>query len=444
MQMNSFVNIITVFNDTRGRTIDKLVSVYNDHKRLKTLIAKSIDGNLSQKEIKGKNILLKPNWVKHSYTPDDDICLRTNDNFLIAVLDIILEFKPYSVIIGDAPIQGCNWDKVVTEELKIRIDNLSNKYNVPVKIKDFRRRIYDPSKNELLAELHPLSDYVIFDLAKDSYLEEITVPGKNIFRVTNYDPDRMADAHSPGVHKYCIAKDFFEADVVISLPKVKTHQKAGITGAVKNIVGINGDKDFLPHHRIGGTKMGGDCYPGGSRLRYLSELLLDKANRKQGRKSYLFWQKLSSLLWRLSGPGPEYSLAAGWYGNDTTWRMVMDLNIIAINGNIDGTLSGNPHRKFYSLCDGIIGGQGNGPLEPEPLPLGIISFTDNSFVNDRAMAMLMGFSYFKVPLLNKIREYDTKCNIMFNGKNVSLKDLSDYLIETIPPQGWVSYFKRVK
>ena len=30
-----------------------------------------------------------------------------------------------------------------------------------------------------------------------------------------------------------------DADIVISLPKIKSHQKTGITGAIKNLVGIN-------------------------------------------------------------------------------------------------------------------------------------------------------------------------------------------------------------
>lgn len=91
------------------------------------------------------------------------------------------------------------------------------------------------------------------------------------FRITCYPPERLKREHQKGHHRYCIIKDLFEADVVLSLPKVKTHQKTGITGALKNFVGVNGDKDYLPHHRIGGTKFGGDCYPGGSLLRRWSE-----------------------------------------------------------------------------------------------------------------------------------------------------------------------------
>jgi hypothetical protein len=34
-----------------------------------------------------------------------------------------------------------------------------------------------------------------------------------------------------------IAKDVLEADIIINLPKLKMHKKAGVTNALKNFVG---------------------------------------------------------------------------------------------------------------------------------------------------------------------------------------------------------------
>ena len=444
--MNSFLNITTFYNSTAERTINRLYSVYNNIEVLVDAIRRIIEPGLTIDFVRGRRILLKPNWVNHSRgSYDEELCLRTNDNLVIAALKVILEMVPSEVIIGDAPIQGCNWDRMISDSLTNEIGKLSKEYNIPVSLKDFRRRTYNISRNNPESGIRPLSDYVIFDLGRDSLLEPITNSGYKRFRVTNYDPDRMLSAHSPGVHKYCISREFFDADIVISLPKIKTHQKTGITGALKNLVGLNGDKDFLPHHRIGGIETGGDCYPGGSYLRYWSELSLDNANRRQGTRSFWFWQKLSSLAWRLSFPGPEHNMAAGWHGNDTSWRMVMDLNKIAEYGNSDGIISETPQRQIYSLCDGIIAGQGNGPLEPEPLPLGIISFTNNSVINDRAMAIMMSFPLEKIPLLNiysDIEELD--CELNMNGKRIVNEDLKKYSIKAIPPKGWTAYLKEHK
>lgn len=429
-----------MLTDNSGRCkMSEMVDYYNSGDLIVAL-SSLINSGINKQQIQFRKVLLKPNWVKHSFNKLDEFCMRTNDKFVIGVLKVILELGPSEVIIGDAPIQGCIWNRMISSSFENEIRLLSDKFNIPVSIKDFRRRTYIVSDNKPESAIRPLSDYLIFDLGNNSMLEPITAPGKTKFRVTNYDPDRMTAAHSPGVHKYCVAREFFDADIVISLPKIKTHQKTAITGALKNIVGINGDKDFLPHHRIGGTDMGGDCYPGGSYLRYWSELSLDNANRRQGSKYFWFWKKLSVLLWRSSFPGPEHNIAAGWYGNDTTWRMVMDLNKIALYGKADGTLSENSQRQIYSLCDGIIAGQGDGPLNPEPLPLGVISFTDSSFINDWAMALLTGLSVEKIPLLkNYLLNEEINCEVTLNGQEIKLEELIQYSTKAILPQGWEKY-----
>lgn len=441
--MDSFVAIKTVFKDKGERTIDKLAELYNDMPRLKELLSELIDKNLPIEKVLGKKVLLKPNWVLHSKKPNDELCLRTHDNFLLTALAIILEKKPAKVTIGDAPIQGCNWDKMRSPAFYEHIKELSQTYAVPIEIKDFRRKTFNPKKNNPITERLPLSEYVIFDLGKESLLEPISKEGKNIFRVTNYNPDRLSDSHTKGKHQYCITKELFDADLVISLPKIKTHQKTGMTGALKNLVGVNGDKDFLPHHRIGGTGFGGDCYPGKNYLRLWSELALDQANRNQGKRSFWFWTKACSVLWKLNKPQKTYHIAAAWYGNDTTWRMVMDLNKIALYGNADGTLSKEPQRDLYSLCDGIIGGQGDGPLLPDPLPLGVICFANHSGLTDICMAKLMGFDFQKIPLLAKVNEsinYD-KIKISLNNRAIKLDKLIENVISTLPSPGWVEYLK---
>jgi hypothetical protein len=171
---------------------------------------------------------------------------------------------------------------------------------------------------------------------------------------------------------------------------------------------------------------------------------MDNANRHIGEWSFRPWQKLSSLLWRISLPGKEHQIAAGWYGNDTTWRMVLDLNRIVKFGKSDGTLADKPQRQLFSLCDGIIGGQGDGPLKPEPLPLGIISFTDYSAANDIAMATLMDFETDQIPMLKAALKDNKDFMIFYNDKAVELEALKNYAIHSLPPPGWLSIFKKTK
>ena len=206
------------------------------------------------------------------------------------------------------------------------------------------------------------------------------------------------------------------------------------------MVGINGDKDFLPHHRIGGTGFGGDCYPGKNYILRLSEHFLDQANKRIGERGYKEYKFLSKLLWKSIKKGDEYSLGAAWYGNDTTWRMAMDLNLIAKYGTINGTLEDKPQRSITYICDGIIGGQGDGPLHPEPIPLGVIMLSDNPAEMDYALALLMGFDPEKLPLIkNALELFPKNETVILDGKEISWEKLKDSSIKAIPPPGWRKY-----
>ena len=125
-------------------------------------------------------------------------------------------------------------------------------------IRDFRRTtcVFVDGVRVSTEGLQSEDRFVLFDLGRDSLLEPIT-DARDSFRVTCYDPRLLAKTHAPGRHRYLVARDIIDADVVINLPKLKTHKKAGITCALKNLIGINGNKEYLPHHRIGGSTSGG-------------------------------------------------------------------------------------------------------------------------------------------------------------------------------------------
>lgn len=436
MNSNSFLFI----NKLNGYDLRELSRIYENKKDLIVLV-KSIF-NIEKDQIYKKNILIKPNWVRHPMKPSDYICLTTHPNIIFATLELLLEYMPKKITIGDAPIQGCQWDKMIPKNFFEKVNEYSKAYSVPIYVKDFRRTTLDKGRNIVTKDRAPIDNYIIFNLGFNSFLEPIS-SDKPIFRVTDYDPQRLARSHKTGVHKYCITKELFNADVVISLPKVKTHQKTGITCALKNIVGFNGDKDFLPHHRVGGTDFGGDCYPGKNYLRRFSEYLKDVANKNIGESKYLFWNAASKIFWRLNKQTKMHSQAAAWYGNDTTWRMVADLNNIVRYGNGDGSISNTPQREIYSLSDGIIAGQGDGPLNPVPLPLGVVAFTNDSALNDAAMVYMMGFDINKIPLVREcLKSTDSARSILkLNNEPLDLKKLLNYSLKTTPPPGWMGFIE---
>jgi uncharacterized protein (DUF362 family) len=432
-----------VHGQSDQKNIENLRMVYADPEYLQSIIIYLFGNHINAKSVCGKNVLLKPNWVNHNKKPDDEICLRTHSNLIIAVINVLLQYKPAKITIGDSPIQGCNWDKICTESFINEVNNLCEEQGVPVSIYDFRRTVFDTLNNKVLKEQNPASGYIIFDVGKDSFLEPVTNVRRKLFRIAHYDYEILAEMHHSEVHKYCITKNLFDADIVISIPKVKTHQKAGITAALKNFVGLNGDKDYLPHHRHGGTKNGGDSYQGNNLLRNISEKVLDISNKNISKPIFVFWQKLSIILWRISMQNKNNHWIGGWHGNDTTWRMILDLNKIIVYAKPDGTLSDIPQRQIYSLCDGIIVGQGDGPLFPDPLPLGFLSFTNNAAVNDYVFAYLMRLKPEKISLLtNAFNIYEKRFdNITLNNKLIQLQDLDAFVVNAKPAPGWEDYLK---
>jgi len=351
----------------------------------------------------GDKVVLKPNWVFHANRSGQGIdCLVTHASVLGAMLDFVLRAKPGKVVVGDAPIQGCDLSKLMKVAGYSGLKQHYAQAGDAVEWRDFRRTVLANPNGvwDRQTGVRPMEDYVLFDLAVESLLEPI-VQDADRFRVTMYNPDLMRQTHAPGRHQYLIAREVIEADVVINLPKLKTHKKACVTGALKNLVGINGNKDYLPHHRRGGSRTGGDCYAGGNPFKLAAECIIDAANRREGMPAYLLRQasRVSSGFARLTGAGKN--LKGNWYGNDTIWRTCLDLNRVFLYGQPDGTMAEQPQRKVLTLTDAIVCGEGEGPLAPTPHPLGMLTLASNPVAADYVHAHLMGFDWRKIPLIRE-------------------------------------------
>ena len=395
----------------------------------------------------GQSVLLKPNWVYHrNQLQLGDECLITHSQFVLHALGEVVAAKPSRVILGDAPIQGCDWEALITPEFLSRVDAVASDSGVKIEVVDFRRTVTKTNDlgDGIDIDQRDLDRYVLFDLGKDSYLEPISSP-RGRFRVTNYDPRELARRHQPGRHQYLLCKELFEADVMLQLPKLKTHRKAGITGAIKNIVGLNGNKDFLPHHRVGGSDSGGDCYQGRDLKMRTAEWLLDMANRSLGSLAYRPLRKLAALQSRCLRNAPIGGLEGSWHGNNTCWRMVLDLNRILRFGTVDGRIADKPQRSIYSLTDAIVCGQGDGPLAPEPLVVGAVTFASNSVAAEWIHCAILGLDPTKIPLVQQARaqspwtllERDSEPHGRLDSHQVSFEDIREMIgVRAKPPGGW--------
>ena len=353
----------------------------------------------------GARVCLKPNLVLHeNQGPWGMEPLVTHQALIRAVVEAVLRADPRQVVIGDAPIQGCDFGRMLQQ---MGLDTWSTELmqrDARFKgIRDFRRTICTVvgGVRQATENLLPEDEFVLFDLGRESLLEPITDQGQN-FRVTCYDPRLLAARHAPGRHQYLVSRDIIEADVVINLPKLKTHKKAGLTCALKNLIGINGNKEFLPHHRIGGPDAGGDCYPEKNSIKRALEYVYDRKNMTSGMFAGRFWHMMALPLHRaLRLMGDEMGIEGSWSGNDTIWRTCLDLNAILLYGRVDATLADEPQRQVVHIVDAIVAGQGDGPLAPQPLPMGLILAGQNAAAVDRVGAWLLGYDPERIPIVRE-------------------------------------------
>jgi hypothetical protein len=97
--------------------------------------------------------------------------------------------------------------------------------------------------------------------------------------------------------------------------------------------------------------------------------------------------------------GRPTDIEGSWYGNDTCWRMVLDLHRIVRFGTVGGTLARTPQREVLTIMDALVAGQGEGPLHPAPLPLGVVLAGFHAPTLDWVGASLLGMDPSRIPLI---------------------------------------------
>jgi uncharacterized protein (DUF362 family) len=372
---------------------------------------------------RGARGLIKPNLVLHRNEGSGGTeCLVTHPSLIRAAVEAALRTAAAEVLVGDAPIQGCDFNILMQESgLQAWAQEQTARDPRFKGIQDFRRTTCVLVRGVRVAaeNLQPADQFVLFNLGRESLLEPVSNNG-NRFRVAWYDPRLMAKTHHAGVHEYLVAKAVIDADVIINLPKLKTHKKAGITCALKNLIGINGNKEYLPHHRVGGSAQGGDCYPGNGAVKSALEYVTDRQNLSSSYASATLWHLVFALLARTSRlQGDRLGTDGSWHGNDTIWRTCLDLNRILLYGHADsrasagvmdagtksigtmgvGTMKEEIQRRVIHIADAVIAGQGNGPLAPDPLELGFLLAGNNASAVDWVGARLLAYEPEKIPLL---------------------------------------------
>ena len=368
----------------------------------------------------GQRVFIKPNLVAHEYRTSSG---RTGDLFSVithpAVVRAVADYAALAlkgegeIVIGDNPSIDADF-KILCE--KTHLDQFAAFYpktfGVKCRVLDLRPRrtddlaVYGFKSRTVALDGDPEGSSVL-NLGRKSLFH-----GMNplLFRGVFTKRWETIRHHIGDTQEYCISNTILNSDVYISVPKLKTHHKVGTTLNVKGLVGINSNKNYLFHWRIGFPGIGGDEFPHAPRLAdwgllMSRHLLLDFLP-----ESWFLWLKSKFARTRASLLFHEtkcasFDMARGsWDGNDTCWRMAADLYKVFVQ-DLSAFQQRRGHAmKFFSVVDGIIGGQENGPFYPLRKQAGTVVAGENLLAVDCVATRLMDFRVGAVPFLAHLLE----------------------------------------
>jgi len=384
----------------------------------------------------GMKVIIKPNFVLSFNANGKDIySVITHPSVIRAVADyclIALKGKG-KLTIADAPQYNCNFtDLLEITQLDKVVDYLKSKSTVDIRIIDLRN--YWATKHHFPSCTKKLSGdpegKVVVNLGKDSQLYGL----KNYKRFYGavYDRNETIEHHTGNNQSYEISKTILNSDVFISIPKMKVHKKVGVTLNLKNLVGICTNKNYIVHYAIGTPSEGGDQFPNDYLTptqakvikfeRWMYDTFLSSRTllgEYIHRLIYGFlYLKIFSHFGLAIPKDVRRKDAGNWPGNDTAWRMVVDLGKIILFSDKNGKIHKRQQRKTFSIVDGIVGGEKYGPLDPDPKKSGVLVAGENFLFVDLVSSRLMGFDP------NKIKQYSS----LQNRINYGLKNIKNITI----------------
>ncbi len=353
----------------------------------------------------GGTVVLKPNFVRHYNDSPDGVLdtVVTHTSVLRPLIDYALKAvgPEGRVVVADAPQYDCEVDALLDHlALPALLDWYRSAVGRKVEWRDLRVQFGRHDNGVVLERVDLAGDplgYRAVDLGSAS--EFVGLPGSQLrlLRGADYDEEVTRRHHSGGRNEYLVSRTVLEADLVINCPKVKTHKKAGVTLSAKNLIGINGDKNWLPHYRSGFARGGGDEFPrpdAYARLRRTGAALA-RGLLKRGLGGAVFRRIRAAE--NAAGLG-DRARNGNWFGNDTIWRTCLDLNKVFYLGDAEGRL-GQPSRRVLNVYDGILAGEGDGPMGPSTRDIGLLAAGEDGPAVDAVLTWIMGFDWRRIPVV---------------------------------------------
>jgi len=387
------------------------VDRYDDLDAVRALVDEAIKTlNLPDEYVRpGDRVVLKPNWVKEHDERHPGPAQWEHVVTHPAVIEAVIRWVAGrlngdgSIVVCDAPQTDSSFSTLSAYcGLDEMIERCRAVFPGPkIELLDLRPEEWHAvdgvtvSKTQLPGD--PLGDTFV---ALNEASEFVGFSGNGQLYGASFNMDETNERHRGERHEYMLCRTPMDADVFINLPKLKTHKKVGLTCALKNLVGINANKNWLPHHTEGTPDQGGDQFPTTTTKAKLEHSWMGRAKRLVYGKPLLSrmlvpLKKVGRLFF---GDTQKVVRSGNWHGNDTCWRMVLDLNKCLFDFDGGGQPRSKPIR-YLAVVDGIVGGEGNGPMAPDRKPCGTIIAGTHPAAVDMTAAMVMGFDWEKLRLL---------------------------------------------
>ncbi len=357
----------------------------------------------------GATVLLKPNMIRESHLtrPAEWEQIITHGSIVRAVADyaaIALAGRG-RIQIADAPQTDSDFEAI---RARMGLAEIARFYGersaLAVEILDLRSTHWQSRDGVILERSAAAGDpagTTEVDLGRRSSFYDLP---ERVYYGADYDIEETNRHHRGERHAYMFSTSALAADVVINLPKLKTHKKCGVTLSLKNLVGLNGNKNWLPHYTLGAPGRGGDQYAAAGGRSGVEMRLLNRWKPLLTRSSPLLLdvaRRLKLLGARVFGDTEAVVRSGNWHGNDTTWRMALDLARVLLYARPDGTVAPAPRPGYLSVIDGIIAGEGNGPMSADARPAGLVIAGGNPAAVDWVATRLMGFDPARVKIVSE-------------------------------------------
>lgn len=349
----------------------------------------------------GGTVVVKPNMVRH-FNPRSSLdAVVTSPLVVRAVIAIAAQAvgPEGRVVVADSPQNDCDFNHLLSSAGWSELRRWATQACPGLEILDMRPEQVEMTDGVITRRKRLPGDprgEADVDLGDAS---AFTGSGHRPERLrgSDYDPSVTRSSHCDGRHSYSLCRTFLEADLLVVVPKVKTHKKVGLSLAMKNLVGLVGEKNGLPHHTAGFPGRGGDEYPRPSARVVVRQWAIERARPLLARGR--FTRSFRALRRLENATLPEVVARSGnWWGNDTAWRMALDLVTALRRERRD---RGLPTLFVY---DGLVVGEGDGPLSPEPLPWGLLAGCSDPVAGDLAVTRELGLDPARFPILTEALE----------------------------------------